>query len=300
MEWGYWGPTVEAAPVRRRRNPEAQVQMLRTVPEDEVIETWASLYREGKHKGYDDPDLSQHRGRSATWVEVTIPHNLYDADWNTDPVPPEDLLSESQLARAKKYAAQAGKLPPGMATFSTARRKSRRAYISDGNHRAFAAYLRGEPTARFFMPLPDYERFVAALSTRTNPRPTSAERTDPALWEAVKREVTAGSKGGVAGEWSARKAQLAVALYQKRGGGYLGPKSPQNALAKWTREDWRTRSGEPSLVTGERYLPARAIAALTPAEYAVTSRVKRAGMRKGEQFTAQPERIAAKTARYRR
>jgi len=133
-----------------------------------------------------------------------------------------------------------------------------------------------------------------------NPRPTTAERTDPALWEAVKREVTAGTKGGVRGEWSARKAQLAVALYKKRGGGYLGPKSPQNALTKWTREDWRTRSGEPSLVTGERYLPARAIEALTPAEYAATSRVKRAGLLRDEQFTRQPERIAAKTARYRR
>ena len=135
---------------------------------------------------------------------------------------------------------------------------------------------------------------------RHNPRPTTAERTDPALWEAVKREVTAGSKGGVRGEWSARKAQLAVALYKKRGGGYLGPKSPRNALAKWTQEDWRTRSGEPSLVTGERYLPARAIEALTPAEYAATTRVKRAGLRRDEQFTAQPERIREKTARYRR
>ena len=135
---------------------------------------------------------------------------------------------------------------------------------------------------------------------RRNPRPTTAERTDPALWEAVKREVTAGSKGGVRGEWSARKAQLAVALYKQRGGGYLGPKSPQNALAKWTREDWRTRSGKPSLVTGERYLPARAIAALTDAEYAATTRAKRAGMRKGQQFVPQPERIAAKAARYRK
>jgi GNAT superfamily N-acetyltransferase len=152
---------------------------------------------------------------------------------------------------------------------------------------------------------------VVPETTRRNPRPTSVERTDlsprltarrtdPALWEAVKREVTAGSKGGVRGEWSARKAQLSVALYKKRGGGYLGPKSPQNALAKWTREDWRTRSGDPSLVTGERYLPARAIAALTPAEYAATTRVKRAGMRKGEQFTAQPEGVARKTAKYRK
>jgi GNAT superfamily N-acetyltransferase len=142
---------------------------------------------------------------------------------------------------------------------------------------------------------------AAPVRRRRNPRrPTTAERTDPALWEAVKREVTAGSKGGVRGEWSARKAQLSVALYKKRGGGYLGPKSPRNALAKWTREDWRTQSGDPSLVTGERYLPARAIAALTPAEYAATTRAKRAGLRRDEQFTAQPERIAAKTARYRR
>lgn len=142
--------------------------------------------------------------------------------------------------------------------------------------------------------------FTMGKLPRANPRPTTAERTDPALWEAVKREVTAGSKGGVAGEWSARKAQLSVALYKQRGGGYLGPKSPQNALAKWTREDWRTRSGKPSLVTGERYLPARAIEALTPAEYAATTRAKRAGMRKGQQFVPQPERIAAKAARYRK
>ena len=137
--------------------------------------------------------------------------------------------------------------------------------------------------------------------SRRNPDPTwTAERTDPALWEAVKREVTAGSKGGRPGQWSARKAQLAVALYKQRGGDYWGPKSPRNALAKWTREDWRTRSGKPSLVTGERYLPARAIAALSPQEYAATTRAKREGMRRGEQFVAQPERIAAKTSRYRK
>ena len=143
--------------------------------------------------------------------------------------------------------------------------------------------------------------FTMGKLPRSNPRrPTTAERTDPVLWETVKREVTAGSKGGVRGEWSARKAQLAVALYKKRGGDYLGPKSPQNALAKWTREDWRTRSGKPSLVTGERYLPARAIAALTPAEYAATTRAKRAGLLRDEQFTPQPKRIAAKAARYRK
>jgi hypothetical protein len=129
---------------------------------------------------------------------------------------------------------------------------------------------------------------------------TSAERTDPELWEAVKREVTAGSKGGLPGQWSARKAQLAVLLYKQRGGGYWGEKSPTNSLAKWTREKWRTKSGRPSLETGERYLPSRAIAALTDAEYRATTRAKREGMRKGQQFVPQPEDVALKVRAYRR
>ena len=128
----------------------------------------------------------------------------------------------------------------------------------------------------------------------------TAKRTHPALWERVKAEVTAGDKGGRPGQWSARKAQLAVALYQKRGGGYIGPKSADNALAKWTQEQWRTRSGRPSLVTGERYLPSKALAALSPQEYAATTRAKRAGMAAGQQFVHQPERIAVKTAKYRK
>jgi hypothetical protein len=93
---------------------------------------------------------------------------------------------------------------------------------------------------------------------------------------------------------------LAVLLYKQRGGGYWGEKSPTNSLAKWTQEKWRTKSGRPSLETGERYLPSRAIAALTDAEYAATSRAKRAGMRKGQQFVPQPEDVALKVRAYRR
>ena len=33
---------------------------------------------------------------------------------------------------------------------------------------------------------------------------TTAEKTDPKLWEKVKKEVAAGDKGGEKGEWSAR------------------------------------------------------------------------------------------------
>lgn len=136
------------------------------------------------------------------------------------------------------------------------------------------------------------------IAARHNP--STARRTHPALWERVKTEVTASSKGGRPGQWSARKAQFAVAEYKARGGGYVGPKTPDNSLVRWTKEEWRTRSGLPSLETGERYLPTRALAALTAEEYAATSKRKRAGMRRGQQFVPQPESVAMKTAKYRR
>jgi len=94
----------------------------------------------------------------------------------------------------------------------------------------------------------------------------TVQRTDPALWEAVKAEVTASDKGGRPGQWSARKAQRSVQLYKERGGSYLGPKDPDNALARWTDQDWRTRSGGESLETGERYLPDAAFDRLTVAQ----------------------------------
>lgn len=76
-------------------------------------------------------------------------------------------------------------------------------------------------------------------------------------------------------------------------------KAPQQSLKDWTAQKWRTKSGKPSSKTGERYLPEAAINALTPAEYAATTRAKRAGKARGEQFVKQPPKVAAKTARYR-
>jgi hypothetical protein len=125
-------------------------------------------------------------------------------------------------------------------------------------------------------------------------------RTNPELWTRVKGEVTRGSKGGLPGQWSARKAQMAVKMYKDRGGKYVGAKSSRNSLHQWTIQNWRTKSGLPSLLTGERYLPAKAIKHLSSAEYSRTTRKKRQGLRKGEQFTKQPRSIARKTRRYRK
>jgi hypothetical protein len=77
-------------------------------------------------------------------------------------------------------------------------------------------------------------------------------------------------------------------------------KKSQRSLKAWSKQKWRTKSGKPSKQTGERYLPTAAIKALTPAEYAATTREKRKGKKAGKQFTKQPKGIAKKTARFRK
>ncbi|MGG5821186.1 DUF5872 domain-containing protein [Falsiroseomonas sp. HW251] len=129
---------------------------------------------------------------------------------------------------------------------------------------------------------------------------STAKRTDPALWDRVKRQVTAGDKGGERGQWSARKAQIAVQEYKRRGGGYAGARQADNSLGRWTREDWGTASGRRSRDSGERYLPRRAREALSPEEYRRTSEAKRRDGKAGRQFSRQPADIAAKTSRARR
>jgi hypothetical protein len=136
---------------------------IRTLTEAEVIRRWAELYAAGKHKGYAPPLLDQYLGRDATWVEVEVPHDLYDADWNTAGAD----LSSAQLRRAEEYASRPGPLPPGMASFNgrRARRGTKTLFVPDGNHRAYAAFLRGSPTARFYMPQNEWQRFQRAIES---------------------------------------------------------------------------------------------------------------------------------------
>mgnify|MGYP000403780232 CR=1 FL=1 len=44
--------------------------------------------------------------------------------------------------------------------------------------------------------------------------------TKPSMRKALFNKIKAGSKGGNAGQWSARKAQLLAVQYKKAGGGY--------------------------------------------------------------------------------
>ena len=80
-------------------------------------------------------------------------------------------------------------------------------------------------------------------------------------------------------------------------------KKSQRSLRAWTRQKWRTKSGKPSTqgpkATGERYLPEKAIKALSASEYPASSAAKRKAIRAGRQVSKQPKKIAAKTKSYR-
>ena len=72
----------------------------------------------------------------------------------------------------------------------------------------------------------------------------------------------------------------------------------QKSLKDWTKQKWTTSDGKPSKGK-KRYLPAKAWAALSPAEKAATNKAKAAGNAKGKQFVKQPKSIAKKAAKYR-
>ena len=121
-----------------------------------------------------------------------------------------------------------------------------------------------------------------------------ATKRDPKKWAAAKSRAKAKMGGH-----SARAMQLAVKYYKDSGGTYSGKKKPTNKLAKWTKQKWTTKSGKKSSKTGERYLPKKAIKALSSKEYAATTKAKRKGTAAGKQFVKQPKRIAKKTRKYR-
>ena len=126
----------------------------------------------------------------------------------------------------------------------------------------------------------------------------NAKKSNPGLWKRIVANIKASGKGGDPGEWSARKAQLAVQRYKKSGGSYSGPKK-ETSLSKWTKQEWTTSDGKPS-EGKKRYLPKKAWSALSASEKAATNRAKAQGDRAGKQFVSQPEKIASKVAKFRK
>ena len=75
-------------------------------------------------------------------------------------------------------------------------------------------------------------------------------------------------------------------------------KKSQKSLKDWGKQKWRTKSGKPSSETGERYLPTAAIKALSPQEYAATTRAKRKATKAGKQRAKYSRKTRKRMRRY--
>lgn len=71
-------------------------------------------------------------------------------------------------------------------------------------------------------------------------------------------------------------------------------KKTQRSLKRWTEQEWGTRSGKPSIqgskATGEKYLPKAKRKAMSKSEYDRLTRLKRASIKKGEQYSRDPRK----------
>ncbi len=120
--------------------------------------------------------------------------------------------------------------------------------------------------------------------------------SDPELRDKIKKQVTEGDKGGKAGQWSARKAQMVASEYEHQGGGYKqAPDKAQESLQQWGEEKWRTADGEKAEREGgtTRYLPDEAWNKLSKEEQEATNRKKQKGSVEGKQFVANTKKAAA-------
>ena len=62
---------------------------------------------------------------------------------------------------------------------------------------------------------------MAGDKMRSKSRVNEADNyTKPGLRKSIFNRIKAGSKGGDAGQWSARKAQMMAKEYKAKGGGY--------------------------------------------------------------------------------
>ncbi|MBE9005713.1 Rho termination factor N-terminal domain-containing protein [Fortiea sp. LEGE XX443] len=112
--------------------------------------------------------------------------------------------------------------------------------------------------------------------------------TDPELRRQLKEEILESDKGGQPGQWSARKSQLLVKEYEKKGGGYKKADKDEAAqsLEKWSEQDWQTQEGEDRAredgVT-KRYLPKAVWDKLSDAEKQEAEQSKEKASKEGKQ-----------------
>lgn len=118
--------------------------------------------------------------------------------------------------------------------------------------------------------------------------------------EQAKNRIKAGSKGGPAGVWSARKAQLLGTYCKKHGCSLDRNSKAAKSMKKWQDEKWTTSDGSPSRKEGrksvKRYRPASVWKKLDKKEKASLNRSKTAGDKKGKAIVSLPKKLKKKAA----
>jgi hypothetical protein len=112
--------------------------------------------------------------------------------------------------------------------------------------------------------------------------------TKPELRRKIKQEIMESDKGGKPGQWSARKSQLLVQEYEKRGGGYQGEKDEAaRSLEEWTEQNWQTQEGDGKARKNnktKRYLPQKVWERLSEEEKQEVEENKQSASQQGEQY----------------
>jgi hypothetical protein len=167
-----------------------------------------------------------------------------------------------------------------------------RTYVADQKEKEIAKYKQ-------------YVHDFYLLRSNLTEEKVDSPYANPALRERIKNRVMAGTEGGRAGQWSARKAQLVAQRYRAAGGGYKkgkGKTRAQRSLSKWSKEKWRTSDGKPALRDGKmrRYLPDKVWGKLTPSQRSATNRKKIQGDKRGQQFVPNTETAERTAARFRK
>ena len=65
-----------------------------------------------------------------------------------------------------------------------------------------------------------YSRYIFMSRAKKSTVNKAGNYTKPTMRKRIFNRIKAGSKGGRAGQWSARKAQMLAKAYKKAGGGY--------------------------------------------------------------------------------
>ncbi|MGH1394652.1 MAG: hypothetical protein ACRAVC_11540 [Trichormus sp.] len=112
--------------------------------------------------------------------------------------------------------------------------------------------------------------------------------TDPELRRQIKEEIKQSDKGGITGQWSARKSQRLVQEYEKQGGDYKQSEKDESAksLEEWSEQEWQTQEGETRAREDDltkRYLPKAVWDKLSDQEKQEAQNTKEEASKKGQQ-----------------